>query len=74
MKDKIKEDFINSFGKEKWEELEILKPLQDAVDLVCKEYLGIETIPVVFEALPEDVSRYDFKLKAIILNTKLMTN
>ena len=70
MKDKTKEDFINSFGKEKWEELEILKPLQDAVDLVCKEYLGIETIPVVFETLPEDISRYDFKLKAIILNTK----
>ena len=70
MKDKIKEDFINSFGKEKWEELETLKPLQDAVDLVCKEYLGIETIPVVFETLSEDISRYDFKLKAIVLNTK----
>ena len=67
---KIKEDFINAFGKEKWDELEILKPLQDAVDLVAKEYLGIEPIPVVFETLPEDVSRYDFKLQAIILNTK----
>ena len=43
----IKEEFINAFGEEKWNELEILKPLQDAVDLVCKEYLGIEPIPVV---------------------------
>lgn len=66
----IKEEFINAFGEEKWNELEILKPLQDAVDLVCKEYLGIESIPVVFEALSEDVARYDFKLQAIILNNK----
>ena len=67
---KLKEEFINSFGEEKWNELEILQPLQEAVDLVCKEYLGIGPIPVVFEALPEDVARYDFKLEAIILNNK----
>ena len=71
---KIKEDFINAFGKEKWDELEILKPLQDAVDLVAKEYLGIEPIPVVFETLPEDISRYDFKLQAIILNNKYIND
>lgn len=67
---KLKEEFIESFGEDKWNELEILKPLQEAVDLVCKEYLGIESIPVVFEALPEDVARYDFNLEAIILNNK----
>ena len=67
---KLKEEFIESFGEDKWNELEILKPLQEAVDLVCNEYLGIETIPVVFEELPEDVARYDFKLEAIILNNK----
>ena len=65
---KLKEEFINAFGKEKWDELEILKPLQDAVDLVAKECLGIEPIPVVFDALPKDIFRYDFKLKAIIIN------
>ena len=67
---KLKEEFIESFGEDKWNELEILQPLQEAVDLVCKEYLGIEPIPVVFEALPEDVARYDFKLEVIILNNK----
>ena len=67
---KLKEEFIESFGEDKWNELEILQPLQEAVDLVCKEYLGIESIPVVFEALSEDVARYDFKLEAIILNNK----
>ena len=31
---KLKEEFINSLLKEKWDELQILKPLQDTVDLV----------------------------------------
>ena len=66
----IKKEFINNFGEDKWNELEILKPLQDAVDLVCREYLGIESILVVFERLEGDVARYDFKLQAIILNNK----
>lgn len=71
---KIKEDFINAFGEQAWIEQEKLKPLQDAVDLVAKEYLGIEPIPVVFESLPEDISRYDFKLQAIILNRKYIND
>ena len=71
---KLKQEFINNFGEDKWNELEILKPLQDAVDLVCKEYLGIESIPVVFEKLEGDVSRYDFKLQAIILNNKYIND
>ena len=70
----LKQQFINNFGEDKWNELEILKPLQEAVDLVCKEYLGIETIPVVFEKLDGDVSRYDFKLQAIILNNKYIND
>ena len=67
---KLKQEFIKSFGEEKWNEQERLIPLQQAVDLVCKEYLGIESVPVVFEKLEGDVSRYDFKLQAIILNNK----
>jgi len=70
----LKQQFINNFGEDKWNELEILKPLQEAVDLVCKEYLGIESIPVVFEKLDGDVSRYDFKLQAIILNNKYIND
>ncbi len=61
----LKKDFFKSFGKEKWIELEKLKPLQDAVDLVSREYLGIDPIPVVFEKIEGDISRYDFKLQAI---------
>ena len=33
---KLKEEFINAFGKEKLDELEILKLLKEAVDLVAK--------------------------------------
>lgn len=66
----LKEEFIKYFGEEKWEEEEILAIYQDAVMLVCSEYLGIEPISVVFEKLECDVARYDIKEKAIILNTK----
>ena len=72
--DKLKEEFINAFGEAAWTEQEKLKPLQDAVDLVAKEYLGIDPIPVVFESLSEDMSRYDFKLQAIILNRKYIND
>lgn len=71
---KLKEEFINNFGKEKWKELEALKPLQEAVDLVSREYLCIEPIPVVFDYLEDDISRYDFNLKAIILNNKYIND
>ncbi len=72
--DKLNKDFIESFGEDKLKELEILKVLQEVVDLVCKEYLGIGPIPVVFESLSEDVARYDFKLEAIILNNKYIND
>ena len=67
---KLKEEFINAFGEELWEEQELLSDLQEKVDYVSAEYLGIESIPVVFETIEGDISRYDFKLQAIILNRK----
>ena len=67
---KLKEEFINAFGEELWEEQELLSDLQEKVDYVSKEYLGIEPILVVFESIEGDISRYDFKLQAIILNRK----
>ena len=67
---KLKQEFINAFGEELWEEQELLKDLQEKVDYVSAEYLGIESIPVVFETIEGDISRYDFKLQAIILNRK----
>ena len=66
----LKEEFIKNFGEELWDEQDMLKQYQEIIDLVSKEYLGIEPIPVVFESLDEDISRYDFKLQAFILNRK----
>ena len=71
---KYKRVFIEKFGEEKWIEQEKLKPLQVAVDLISKEYLGIEPIPVVFENMEGDISRYDFKLQTIILNNKYIND
>ena len=68
--DKLKQDFIKYFGEELLNEEEIIKTYQNAVDVVCSEYLGIESIPVVFDSLIDEVARYDFKLVAIILNRK----
>ena len=70
MKDQLKEKFVKYFGEELCDEQDMLKEYQDIIDLVSKDYLGIEPIPVVFESLDEDISRYDFKLQAIILNRK----
>ena len=72
--DSLKEEFIKYFGEEKWEEEELITVYQDAVALVCSEYLGIEPIPVVFEKLDCDVARYDIKEQAIILNSKYKDN
>ena len=66
----IKEEFVKYFGEELWNEQEAMKEYQDVVNLVSSKYLCIEPIPVVFESLEEDISRYDFKLQAIILNRK----
>lgn len=67
---KIKKDFIKYFGEELWEEEEILSVFQQAILLVSSEYLGIEPIPVIFEDINGDISRYDVKEHVIILNRK----
>ena len=71
---KYKRDFIDKFGKQKRIEQEKLRPLQAAVNLISKEYLGIEPIPVVFENMEGDISRYDFRLQTIILNNKYIND
>ena len=38
----LKEEFIKYFGKEKWEEEEILEILQDVAFNVCTNWLGLD--------------------------------
>lgn len=70
----LKQEFIKYFGEEEWQEQEILKIYQDMVNYLIKEYLGINSIPVIFESLDCDVARYDIRLEVIILNRKYKNN
>ncbi len=72
--EEIKKEFIETFGKELWDEEKIIDIFQDAVNTVCDEYLNVLPIPVVFDNLTNEVSRYDINLKAIILNRKYKNN
>lgn len=68
--EELKEEFIKWFGEEKWEEEEILEFLQGVIFDICREYLGITPIPVVFEEVPGNVSVFDNKLICIKVNPK----
>ena len=69
-KEKLKEDFIEALGQELCDEEEILEIYQGVIETVCNDYLSIQPVPVVFDNLIDEVSRYDINLKAIILNRK----
>lgn len=68
--DELKEEFIKWFGKEKWEEEEILEIMQSIVFDVSREYFHIEPIPVVFEEVQGNISVFNIKEKCIMLNPK----
>ena len=70
----LKEEFIKYFGKDRWNEEEQLTIYQNAIFTVCNEYLGIQPIPVIFDSLDGEVSRYDIKNQVIILNNKYINN
>ena len=66
--EELKKEFIKWFGEEKWEEEEILEFLQGIIFDVCREYLNIEPIPVVFEKVPGNIAVFDNKLICIKVN------
>ena len=65
-KEKLKEEFINSFGEEKWKQEEMLLKLMPIHKKLAK-YLDVEMIPVVCEDIKED-SRFYFKEQYIIIS------
>ncbi len=67
---KLKQEFINSFGEEKWNQEEMLGKLIKPQMELC-EYLGIEMIPVICDDIPED-SRYYIKEEYIVLSPKML--
>lgn len=66
--EEIKNQFIENFGVEKYEELEALRKL-DNLNLKLCNYLGIEPVPVIFEGMDEDARYYD-KLDYIAISNR----
>ena len=72
---KLKEEFIEYFGEELWNQEEILGELQQVVFDVCENWLGVKDIPVLFgEHIGTDEARLDVKEQAILLNIKNQNN
>lgn len=67
---KLKEEFISSFGVEKWEQEEMLGKIFPAHQKLCK-YLGVEMLPVICEDIPEE-SRFYIKEQYIVLSPKTL--
>ena len=71
--EELKQQFINSFGEDKWEEEEVLAILIQDCDKIS-EFLGIEALPICFEEIAED-SRLELKYPAHIeINRKYLHN
>ena len=50
---KLKEDFINAFGEEKWEIEEALAKIEP-ISSELAEYLAVPQVPIVVENIKED--------------------
>lgn len=70
--EELKKEFIKYFGKEKWNEEEMLSNLLDFQFFVFED-LGIEPIPVIFEDIEED-SRLYVRDGYIAISRKLKNN
>ena len=69
--EELKQQFINSFGEDKWEEEEVLAILIQDCEKIS-EFLEIEALPICFENIAED-SRLELKYPAHIeINRKYL--
>lgn len=71
-KEKLKKDFINAFGEEKWEIEEALAKIEP-ISKELAEFLEVPQVPIIVENIRED-SRMDFKLECIILRKDVALN
>lgn len=67
-KEELKKEFIKWFGEEKWEEEQIIDFLEGIVCDVCREYLCITPVPVVFEKIKGNIAVFDKNLLCIKVN------
>lgn len=71
MEKDLKENFINWFGIDKWNELEIISYLNYEQQFLS-DLTNLEMIPVVFDELIQDNAIFDINEKVIILSSKLI--
>ena len=68
---KIKEEFIEYFGEEKWNQEKVLADVRQVVFDVCERWLSIKPVPVLFNKdIGTDEARLDVKERVIWLNPK----
>ena len=70
--EELKKDFIDSFGIDKWNEMEAEVPC-DMLSMRLCNYLEIDSVPVLFEEMEEDARYYDV-LNYIAINKKFIGN
>ena len=68
--EELKTRFIDSFGEEKWHEIEVLSELDNLNFKLC-DFLGIDSIAVIFEEMEEDARYYD-QLDYIAISNKFV--
>ena len=70
MKKNLKEEFINWFGKDKWDEEELLALVEYEEMFLC-DLMHLEMIPIAFDNLKDMNGFYDVTNKIIILSNEL---
>ena len=71
-KENLKQEFIKNFGKEKWNQEEMLEKLAPYEKIITQELI-IERLPIIVEEIQED-SRLDLKNLCIIISSKKIKN
>lgn len=68
----LKQQFIQNFGEEKWNQEEMLEKLEPYEKIITQELI-IERLPVIVEEIQED-SRLDLKNMCIIISKEKIQN
>lgn len=68
----LKQQFIQNFGEEKWNQEEMLENLEPYEKIITQELI-IDRLPVIVEEIQED-SRLDLKNMCIIISKEKIKN
>ena len=67
----IREEFVKLFGEEKLKEEDLIQKLQEFANYICEEWLGLPSVPVVFDDLAKtSEASFNIELGVVLLNKK----